>query len=74
MNIWSVNLFEEDLDNKLTFNSLSKNNFSPLSQILTVRLLVPKLTTHVTSQVIKHERLFFTYVVFFLIEPMLILH
>jgi hypothetical protein len=39
-----------------------------------LRLLVPKLTTRVTSQALKHERLFFYLYGFFLIELMLILH
>jgi hypothetical protein len=54
INVRRVKPFEEDLD-----NSLSKNDFSPLSQTLTLRLLVPKLTTRVTSQALKHERFFF---------------
>jgi hypothetical protein len=39
-----------------------------------LRLVVPKLITRVTSQALKMRDHFFTYKVFVLIEPMLILH
>jgi hypothetical protein len=74
MNIQRVKPFEEDIDNEYIFNSLSKHDFSPLSQNLTLRLVVPKLTARVSSQSLKHERFFFYLHDFFLIEPMLILH
>jgi hypothetical protein len=60
LNIWRVKPFEEDLDNEQPFNSLSKHDFSPLPQTLMLRLLVPKLTTCVTSQALIYERYFFT--------------
>ncbi len=43
-------------------------------KLLCLRLLVTKLTTCVTSQALKYEGLFFIYMVFSLIEPMLIPH
>ncbi len=41
MNIQRVKPFEEDLDNDITFNSLNKHYFSPLSQTLILRVLYP---------------------------------
>jgi hypothetical protein len=53
MNVRRVKPFEEDLDNEYPNYNKHKYDSSPLSQTLTLRLLVPKLTTRFTSQALK---------------------